>query len=170
MDFNALFYSGEVVQVLQELLQMVAKFSFHNNDVTDTTAITAQIDVCLIAYAYNIKVPHYWPFVRENHRWPVDSPHARSVYVERVSMPCRHHVSRGSRKLRWLGQLYVILKYDPRVRSRYNFRKRQNFFFFYPARSCSFFLIVFVAFDVFRCLKCQHQHVLMIRITVSPER
>ena len=44
---------------------------------------TSHSTVCLTAFAdlhqWNIKVRHYWPFVRGIHRWPVNSPHKGSV-------------------------------------------------------------------------------------------
>ena len=41
-----------------------------------------------------IKAPHYWPFVRGIHQWPVDSPCKRANNVKIISMSSswRHHV------------------------------------------------------------------------------
>ena len=38
----------------------------------------------------NIKAPHNWPYVLENHWWSVGSPHTRPV-IQSVTMSWRHH-------------------------------------------------------------------------------
>ena len=48
--------------------------------------LTVCSTVCLGWYQANHKRPHYWPFVKGFHQWPVNSPHKAPV-----AFPCHHH-------------------------------------------------------------------------------
>ena len=51
----------------------------------NTFKLTTNISRHVYIYENN-KAPHYWPFVKGIHRWPVDSPHKGSV--KREAFPC----------------------------------------------------------------------------------
>ena len=69
--------------------------STHYDDVTWTSySLKSPIIDCLFNRLYgptSKKHPHYWPFVRGIHRWPVNSPHKGPVTPKKASMWRRHH-------------------------------------------------------------------------------
>ena len=60
----------------------------------------------------NIQVLHYWPFVREIHRWPVDDPHKRPEM--RKAFPCHvikciDYILKNQTGLAWWESLRIRL-------------------------------------------------------------
>ena len=54
----------------------------------------------------NIKIPHYWPFIRGIHCWPVDSPHNRPAI--QIAFPCLDIIMHICIPLIYISFSYVI--------------------------------------------------------------
>ena len=82
--------------VIIEMCSMVSSLRLRHLSIMAsniTANLTFCLTVCLAWHQRKLQSPCYWPFVRETHRWPVDSHHKWPVTW--VALPCwswRHHV------------------------------------------------------------------------------